>query len=152
MIDIKILRENPDRIRDSIQKRNLKLDLDQLIRIDEERLSKQKEREALQAIRNKTSKEIPMISDAHEREAKISEMKEVGEAIKALEDTLTATESEYNLLLASLPNFLDPTTAIGPDDSGNTVESTFGTPRTFDFPVKPHYEIGEARGWIDIEK
>jgi seryl-tRNA synthetase len=62
------------------------------------------------------------------------------------------TKESYDLMLASLPNLLDPTAAIGPDESGNVVESTFGTPRVFDFPVKAHYEIGEARGWIDIEK
>lgn len=48
-------------------------------------------------------------------------------------------------MLASLPNFLDPTAAIGLNDSGNVVELTVGTPRVFDFPVKAHYEIGEAR-------
>ncbi len=152
MIDIKILRQNPESIRDSIAKRNLKFDLDRLIFLDEERLAKQQELETLQAVRNKTSKEIPTIQDATEKQTKIAEMKEVGDKIKDLEANLTETEEEYKLMLASLPNFLDPTTAIGPDDSGNVVESTSGTPRKFDFPVKPHYEIGEARGWIDIEK
>jgi seryl-tRNA synthetase len=152
MIDIKILRTNPELIRDSIAKRNLKFDLDRLIAVDEERLMKQQEVETLQAIRNKVSKEIPTISDANEKQTKIAEMKEVGDKIKEMETNLAETEVEYKLMLASLPNFLDPTAAIGPDDSGNVVESTSGTPRKFDFPVKAHYEIGEARGWIDIEK
>lgn len=69
-----------------------------------------------------------------------------------LEETFSKTEEDYGLMLASLPNFLDPTAAVGPDDSGNVVEKTVGTPRVFDFPIKAHYEIGEARGWIDIEK
>lgn len=152
MIDIKILRTNPESIRDSITKRNLKFDLDRLIFLDEERLAKQQELETLQAVRNKASKEIPTIKDATEKQTKIAEMKEVGDKIKDLEANLTETEEEYKLMLASLPNFLDPTAAIGPDDSGNVVESTSGTPRQFSFPVKAHYEIGEARGWIDIEK
>jgi seryl-tRNA synthetase len=54
--------------------------------------------------------------------------------------------------LYRLPNKLDPTTAIGPDDSGNVVETKFGEPTKFDFEPKPHYEIGEAKGWIDTEK
>jgi len=152
MIDIKILRTNPELIRDSIAKRNLKFDLDRLIAVDEERLAKQQEVETLQAVRNKVSKEIPTLKDATEKQEKIAEMKEVGDKIKEMETNLAETEEEYKLMLASLPNFLDPTAAIGPDDSGNVVESTFGTPRKFDFPVKAHYEIGEARGWIDIEK
>ena len=152
MIDIKILRSNPELIRDSIVKRNLKFDLDRLLSVDEERLAKQQELETLQAVRNKASKEIPTIADATLKQEKIAEMKDVGDKIKDIEANLAETEEEYNLMLASLPNFLDPTAAIGPDDSGNVVESTYGTPRTFDFPVKAHYEIGEARGWIDIEK
>jgi seryl-tRNA synthetase len=152
MIDIKILRSNPELIRDSIVKRNLKFDLDRLLAVDEERLAKQQELETLQAVRNKASKEIPTITDAALKQEKIAEMKDVGDKIKDIEANLAETEEEYNLMLASLPNFLDATAAIGPDDSGNVVESTNGTPRIFDFPVKAHYEIGEARGWIDIEK
>ncbi len=152
MIDIKILRANPEFIRDNIMKRNLKFDLDRLIAVDEERLAKQQEVETLQAVRNKVSKEIPIIEDATEKQTKIAEMKEVSDKIKDFETNLAETEGEYKLMLASLPNFLDPTTAIGLDESGNVVESTFGTPRKFDFPVRTHYKIGEARGWIDIEK
>lgn len=152
MIDIKILRSNPELIRDSITKRNLKFDLDRLLAVDEERLAKQQELETLQAVRNKVSKDISTIKDATEKQIKIAEMKEVGDKIKEMETNLAETEGEYKLMLASLPNFLDPTAAIGPDDSGNVVESTSGTPRQFDFAPKAHYEIGEARGWIDIEK
>ena len=152
MIDIKILRSNPELVRDSIEKRNLKFDLDRLLFLDEERLAKKQEVEVLQAVRNKVSKEIPTLSDATEKQTRIAEMKEVGEKIAEMEKDLETTKDEYELMFASLPNFLDPTAAIGPDDSGNVVESTYGTPRTFDFPVKAHYEIGEARGWIDIEK
>ena len=84
--------------------------------------------------------------------ALLIEAKELKEKIQILESTFSETEEEYKLMLASLPNFLDPTTAIGPDDSGNIIEKTVGTPRKFDFPIKAHYDIGEARGWIDIEK
>jgi seryl-tRNA synthetase len=152
MIDIKILRTNPEILRESIAKRNLKIDLDEVIRLDTERLDIQQELETLQALRNKTSKEIPTITDPSEKQARIQEMKEVWEKIKEIEARLYTTKESYDLMLASLPNLLDPTAAIGPDESGNVVESTFGTPRVFDFPVKAHYEIGEARGWIDIEK
>ena len=152
MIDIKILRTNPSLVLESIQKRNLKIDLDALLRLDAERLAIQQELENLQAERNRVSKEIPTISDATKRQSKISEMKVVGDRIKNIETTLSETDEAYKLGLASLPNFLDPTTAIGADDSGNVVEKTVGIPRSFDFPIKAHYEIGEARGWIDIEK
>lgn len=152
MIDIKILRTNPSLVLESIQKRNLKIDLDTLLRLDTERLIIQQELEVLQAERNRVSKEIPTISDIAEKQSKITEMKSVWDRIKSIETTLSETDETYKLGLASLPNFLDPTTAIGADDSWNVVEKTVGTPKIFDFPIKAHYEIGEARGWIDIEK
>ncbi len=124
MIDIKILRTNPSLVLESIQKRNLKIDLDALLRLDTERLAIQQELEVLQAERNRVSKEIPTISDATEKQSKITEMKAVGDRIKNIETTLSETDEAYKLGLASLPNFLDPTTAIGADDSGNVVEKT----------------------------
>jgi seryl-tRNA synthetase len=152
MIDIKILRSNPELVRDSIQKRNLKIDLDAFLVLDSQRLSERQKLEELQQVRNRVSKEIPTLSDASVKQQKISEMKQVGDQITALEARLAETTEAYESMLYSMPNFLDPTTAIGPDESGNTVESRFGEPTQFSFPPKAHYEIGEARGWIDIEK
>jgi seryl-tRNA synthetase len=152
MLDIKILRKNPEIIRDSILKRNIKFDLDRLIEIDIDRASRQQELELLQTIRNKTSKEISEMSEESERQKKITEMKEVGEKIKKIENNLNEWEEEYKLLLSNIPNFLDPTAAIGPNEDANIIEKNFGTPRKFDFPIKTHYQIWEARWWIDIEK
>ena len=75
MIDIKILRNNPELIRASIVARNIKIDLDALITLDAERLSKRQALEELQTLRNRVSKEIPTITDAAVRTVKISEMK-----------------------------------------------------------------------------
>jgi seryl-tRNA synthetase len=152
MIDIKILRSHPELIRDSIAKRNLKVDLDAFLALDAMRLSERQQMEDLQALRNRVSKEIPTIADTAQKQAKIAEMKAVGERIATIESNLAFTEETYNGMLYSIPNFLDPTTAIGADESGNTVESKFGEPTKFDFVPKAHYDIGEARGWIDIEK
>lgn len=152
MIDIKILRTNPDAVRDSIAKRNLKLDLDAFLKIDQERLEQKQKLEELQALRNRVSKDIPTIKDASEKQKMIEEMKATNDTIKSLETTLEEGREAYENMLYSIPNFLDPTTAVGPDESGNKVESTFLEPTKFDFAPKAHYEIGEARGWIDIEK
>lgn len=152
MIDIKILRANPELVRDSITKRNLKVDLDAFLVLDASRLTERQSMEDLQALRNRVSKEIPTITDATAKQAKIAEMKSVGDQIATIEASLATTEEAYSAMLYSIPNFLDPTTAIGADESGNTVESKFGEPTKFSFPPKAHYDIGEARGWIDIEK
>jgi seryl-tRNA synthetase len=108
--------------------------------------------EELQALRNRVSKEIPTITDADQKQVKIMEMKTVGDQIAAIEASLADTEEAYNAMLYSIPNFLDPTAAVGADESGNVVEFRYGEPTKFDFVPKTHYDIGEARGWIDIEK
>lgn len=149
MIDIKILRTNPDLVRDSITKRNLKIDLDAIIARDLARVSAQQELDTLRARRNELS---ATMGKGKPEPALLEEAKTLKEKIQILESNFAESEEEYKLMLASLPNFLDPTAVIGPDDSGNVVEKTVGTPRVFDFPIKAHYEIGEARGWIDIEK
>lgn len=149
MIDIKILRNNPEIVRDSIKKRNLKIDLDVIIARDAERMILQQELDQLRMRRNDISSQMGKWKPEPEV---LAEAKELKEKIAILESKYNETEEEYKLMLASLPNFLDPTAAIGLNDSGNVVELTVGTPRVFDFPVKAHYEIGEARWWIDIEK
>ncbi|MDD2486808.1 MAG: serine--tRNA ligase [Candidatus Gracilibacteria bacterium] len=152
MIDIKIIRQNPELVKDSIKKRNLKLNLDDFIELDKRRLEIQKEVEELQAIRNKTSKDIPTISDISEKQKKVAEMKEVGEKIKDLEEKMNETNERYFGMLYSIPNFLSPTAAIGATEDENKIDYVSGEKRIFDFTPKAHYEIGEARGWIDTEK
>lgn len=149
MIDIKILRTHPDLIRESITKRNLSVDLEKIITADTERLTLSQELDLLRARRNELS---GIMGKGKPDQAILDEARELKEKIQKIESILAETEQSYKLMLASLPNFLDPTAAIGPDESGNVVESTVGNKPNFDFPVKAHYEIGEARGWIDIEK
>ncbi len=149
MIDIKILRSNPQLVRDSIAKRNLKIDLDAIIARDVERVELQQELDLLRMRRNDISSQM---GSGKPESHIIIEARDIKEKIQTLEVTYNETENEYKLMLASLPNFLDPTAAIGPDESGNVIETRVGTPRVFDFPIRAHHEIGEARGWIDIEK
>jgi seryl-tRNA synthetase len=152
MIDLGILRKQPELIRDGLKKRNLSLDLDALCALDAERLTLKQQLEALQAQRNSVSKEIPTLSDAQIKQEKITAMKEVNIQIAQLEAQLEASRSQYESLIYALPNFLDPTTAIGPDDSGNIVESTYKTPTQFSFQPQHHADIGAKRDWIDSEK
>jgi len=77
MIDIKILRNNPELVRDSIIKRNLTINLDRLLELDAVRLDIQKELNDLQAIRNKASKEIPTIKNEAEKQKKMASMRTV---------------------------------------------------------------------------
>lgn len=152
MLDPKFIRNNIEAVQDSIDKRNIRVDLARYLELDRSRLDAQQQWEELKAIKNKVSKEIPTITDADMRAAKITEMKGISTQIEAHEQILSDTKEEYENLLYSIPNLLDPTAAIGPDEDHNAVEYTFGTPRVFDFEIKTHYEIAEARGWLDMEK
>jgi len=152
MVDLKIIRQNPDSIRETLQKRNMDLDLDAFLALDKARLEVQKEIEGLQTERNRVSKEIPTMSDQSQKTQKIAEMKTVGEKIAALEETLKESEEAYFDMYYSIPNFLSDTTAIGKDESENVIESKFSEPTKFDFTPRDHDEIGEARGWIDSKK
>jgi len=151
MLDIKIIRNNPDLVRDNIKKRNLTLDLDKFLEIDSEKLDLLVKVDELRAIRNKVSKEIPNLSN-EEKPAKISEMKQLWEDLKVLEEKQNKIEKVWKELYYKIPNLLDETAAVWDTDEDNIVVEKFLEPTKFDFKPKAHYEIGEAKGWIDIEK
>lgn len=151
MLDIKIIRENPEQVKDNIKKRNLTLDVDAFLEIDKEKNSLIVKTDELRALKNKVSKEIPNLSN-EEKPAKISEMKKVWEDLKNLETEQKEVEEKWKDLYYRFPNILDETAAIWYTDEDNIMESTFLEPTKFDFKPKAHYEIGEKKGWIDIEK
>lgn len=151
MIDLKVVRSNPDMMKDNIKKRNLKIDLDAFLEMDKNLINLNQNLDEIKNKKNIFSKLIPSLSK-EEKESKLSEMKNLWEKEKSLSEEIKSLEIEYNNIYYRLPNFLDDTTAIWPDDSGNTVEDTFLTPTKFDFTPKTHYEIWEKKWWIDTEK
>ena len=151
MLDIKIIRENPELIKDSIKKRNLTLDLDAFLEIDKKKLELLLKVDELRAIRNKVSKEIPNMS-SEERPAKIEEMKKLWDDLKVFEEKQKEVEEKWKELYYQVPNLLDSTAAIWNTDEDNVLDSTFMEPTKFDFVPKHHSEIWEKKWWIDIEK
>lgn len=151
MLDIKIIRNNPEIVRDNIQKRNLSLDLDKFLEIDREKLDLILKVDELRAVKNKVSKEIPTLSN-EERPAKIAEMKDLGDKLTALEEKQRQVEEDWKAMYYQFPNLLDETTAIWNTDEDNIIETTFKEATKFDFIPKEHWEIGEAKWWIDTEK
>lgn len=151
MLDIKIIRNNPDLVKDNIKKRNLTLDLDKFLEIDEEKLSLLVKVDELRAIKNKVSKEMPNLSK-EERPAKVIEMKKLWEDLKVLEEKQNEVEESWKEIYYKIPNILDETAAVWNTDEDNIVVSTFLEPTKFDFEPKAHYDIWEAKWWIDTEK
>jgi seryl-tRNA synthetase len=153
MIDINLIRENPDLIRASLRNRQMDSSpVDDILNLDEKRRALLTEVEKLKAERNAVSKEIGKMKDAAERERKISEMRAVGDRIAALDKEVAEVEAELNSLTASLPNIPDERTPIGASEEENVVIKSVGELPEFDFEPKAHWDLGPALGVIDFER
>lgn len=151
MLDIKIIRENPELVKDIVKKRNLTLDLNKFLEIDKKKLELIVKVDELRAIRNKVSKEIPSMNK-EEKPVKIAEMKKLWDDLIVLENKQREVEEKWKELYYQVPNLLDVTAAIWNTDEDNVVDSTFMEPTKFDFVPKYHIEIWEEKWWIDTEK
>ncbi|MGQ9904739.1 MAG: serine--tRNA ligase [Anaerolineae bacterium] len=153
MLDINLIRNQPDVVRQSLAARNEPtITLDEIIALDAQRRDILKQSEQLRATRNTVSKEIGHMKDPAARAAKIVEMRAVGDQIDALETALRKIEAQLNELTAKLPNIPDPRVPVGPDEDHNVVLHTVGEPRVFDFEPKAHWDLGPALGIIDFER
>lgn len=153
MLDLNLIRENPDLVRKSLQDRqDNPAPVESILQLDEKRRELIAEVEVLKAERNTVSKEIGQMKDPAERQAKIDAMRVVGDKIATLDKQLADVEEQLNGLVAILPNIPDPRTPYGKDDSENVVLKTVGEPKKLAFAPKPHWELGPALGIIDFER
>src|SRR5688500_2830305 len=153
MLDLNLIREQPDLIRTALKNRQLDASpVDEILRLDEKRRSLLTEVEKLKAEHNMVSKEIGKMKDAAEREKKIAAMREVGERIRALDKEVANVETGLTSLTAALPNIPDERTPIGASEEENVVLRTVGQLPEFDFEPKAHWDLGPALGVIDFER
>lgn len=166
MLDIKFIRENPDKVKKAITDKRVDVDLDFLLDLDNKRRKLLTQLEGLQATKNKVSKEIPSLSP-EDRQVKLLQMREVDQQTDALKSQLKETERYYSDLMARVPNVPSPETPIGPDSSAN-VPWIYWSPATgqvdakdlekitdvapkFDFEIKDHIALGNELDLIDTE-
>ncbi len=152
MLDINFIREHPDEVREALEKLNTDAPLDTVLEKDRERREVLHELEALRAKRNAVSREIPKMKDRSERQARIEEMREVGQRIKGLEEKLREVETTLNDALLRIPNMPHPSVPVGKDESENVVVKVWGEPRKFDFEPLPHWDLGETLNIIDLKR
>ncbi|MEO5886095.1 MAG: serine--tRNA ligase [Anaerolineales bacterium] len=153
MLDLNLIREQPDLIRTALKNRQLDASpVDDILRLDEKRRLLLTEVEKLKAERNTVSKEIGKMKDAAEREQKIAAMREVGERISSLDKEVAEVEAGLTFLTAALPNIPDERTPIGASEEENVVLRTVGQLPEFDFEPKAHWDLGPALGVIDFER
>ncbi len=153
MLDLNLIRENPEIVKKSLADRQMDTSpVDEVLTLDTERRDLLTRVEKMKAERNAVSKEISTTKDAAERNQKISAMREVGDEIARLDETVRGVDEKLNYLLASIPNLPDPATPYGKDDSENVVLRTVGEPAKFDFQPLPHWELGTRLGIIDFDR
>ena len=153
MLDINLIREQPDVVRKAMKDRQMDSSpVDAILQLDEKRRSRLSEVEKLKAERNAVSKEISQLKDASAKKSKIEAMRLVGDKINTLDKEVAEVESQLNALTATIPNIPDARTPYGKDDSENVVLRTIGEPKEFDFQPKPHWDLGPALGIIDFER
>ena len=153
MLDINLIRENPDLVRTALKNRQMDSSpVDDILRLDEKRRTLLTQVEGLKAERNAVSKEIGKMKEAAEREKKVSAMREVGDKISALDKEVAGVEAELTALTSALPNVPDERTPVGASEEENVVLRTVGQLPEFDFTPKPHWDLGPALGLIDFER
>jgi len=152
MIDIKLLRENPDIVRRALENRGNPLDLDEILQFDASRRQLLYDLEQLKAEQNRASEEIARLKKAkQDASATIAAMKSVSEKARQLDEQVKQAEAELEARLLLVPNVPDKTVPVGADDSANRVERHWGTPPEFDFEPKDHVDVGQALGILDFE-
>ncbi|MBR6412579.1 MAG: serine--tRNA ligase [Alphaproteobacteria bacterium] len=157
MIDIKLLRENPDLVKENIKKKfqDKKLVLvDEVLDLDKKNRAAITEVEALRAKRTKLSKQIGALmgqGKKDEAEAVRKESTEIGEKITALEGEQEMLQSEIRTRMMTIPNIIDDSVPIGKDDSENVEVERFGEPKVPDFDIPYHIDIMESFSGIDLD-
>ncbi len=157
MLDIKLIRENPDYVKERLKTRDESLPflIDEVLAVDKERRKLIAEIEKLKAEKNKLSKEIGKLykeGKKEEAEAAKEEVVAKNKKIETLEKELKEVEERFKKLLLSIPNLPHPSVPVGEDEEDNVEIRRWGTPREFDFEPLPHWEIGEKLGILDFER
>jgi seryl-tRNA synthetase len=153
VLDLRLIREQPEAVGRALADKGGAELIDQILGRDVERRRILKEGEELKALRNRASEAIGQArrrgEDASNEQAR---MREVGDRIKTLDADLKAVDEAIETLLVQVPNVPHPSVPPGKSDDDNVEVRRWGTPRQFDFTPRPHEEVGEALGLLDMER
>ncbi len=150
MLDIKLIRENPELIRQALEKRGNTFALENILEIDERYRRLLRQVEQFRAQHNEVSKQL---GKAEEKPPPIiAEMRQLGEKTSSLQRETSQVKANLDSLLLELPNIPHPSVPLGRDESDNVAVRTWGEPREFSFKPLPHWELGENLGIIDFHR
>ena len=153
MLDIKLIRENPDAVERALATRGAAVSLAPVLAADAERRRLVTEAEELKAERNRASEAIGQAKRRGEdAQAAMAHMREVSDRIKALDALVKEADARLESLLLDVPNVPQPSVPVGRSAEDNVEVRRWGTPRSFAFEPKQHFEIGEALGILDFDR
>jgi seryl-tRNA synthetase len=153
MLDIKFVRDNPEKVEQALKSRGSSLSLSEFIGREKERRELLAEVEVLKNKRNTVSQEISKKKKAGENaDDMIVEMREVGDRIGSIDAKVKEVETALSAIIMSIPNVPSETVPVGKDEQDNQEVRRWGTPREFAFAPKAHWEVGEQLGILDFER
>jgi seryl-tRNA synthetase len=152
MLDIKFIRENKDIVEAGAKKKNVKIDINKLIDLDDMRLRELKGIEDLRSEVNKVSMEISRDADSSKKLQMIEEMRSVKEDIKAREERLRQINEEWQKMMLQVPNVPDMSVPEGASDADNQEVKVWGERPKFEFEAKDHIEIMTNLKMVDFER
>ena len=152
MLDMRLIRENPELVKQGLANKYDTSDLDKIVNLDEKRREIIRQVEKLKGQHNKASAEIAQKKKAGESaDEAIAAMRQVGQEIAALDDDLREIDQELQMAMSWLPNLPHDDVPVGKDESSNRFVREWGEKPQKDFKVLPHWEIGESLGILDLE-
>lgn len=151
MIDLAVLRESPNALRDALRRRHSDIDVDELVRLDELRRTVRTEAEQVRADQKAAGKVIPGL-EGQARQQAIADAGEMAESYKRLLAEADELDDEFQKLWITVPNMAHPSVPDGTTEEDAVEVRRWSEPADFGFPIRDHQDLGESLGIIDIER
>ena len=152
MLDIQYIRANADAVKEAVTAKNLTLDVDALLKKDEERIALLQEIEGLKSLKNDLNEQWAQAKTDEERAPVIAEGKEIKLKTDQLEPLFSKVKDEFEILMAQVPNIVSPDTPRGKSDAENVEIGKYGEIPQFDFAPRTHIELGKMLDILDLER
>ena len=151
MLDVQFIREHLDAVKANCRNRNVQVDVDKVVGLDDERKRVAQETQTVQQRQNEISKLIPKEKDAAKKQALIQEGRDLREQAASFETRGREIETEVRAALSGIPNMSHPDAPVGTTAADNKVLRKWGEPRKFEFQPKDHVALAEALDLVDFE-
>jgi len=150
MLDMKFIRQNPEKVKAGLAAKKVQVDLDGLLALDEQRRDLLAQTESLKAERNRANQDIAAAKKTGRPDPElIARMKEVAGRTRELDSRIAEIETEINSRLLSIPNLPHESVPVGTSEKDNQVLKAWGAKKEFAYQPRPHWEIGESLGLFD---